>query len=83
MMLNLMTEHSHALASQSHCTIFSVWCSHVERKRWVTNKAAVTDIPEVIVPILICENSGNRTMVHAEIHSFTNLYKQKMAKRSS
>jgi len=78
-----MTEHSHELTSQSYCTIFSVWCSHVEGKRWATEKAAATDVLVVTVPILICENNCNKAVAHAEIHSFTNLYQQKMARRSS
>jgi hypothetical protein len=78
-----MTEHNHALASQSYCTIFSVWCSRVQRKRWARDKAAATDILVVTVPILICENHGNKNTVNEKIYSFTNLYKQKMARRSS
>jgi hypothetical protein len=56
MMLNLTTQHSHALTSQSYSTVFSVWCSHVERKRWAT---AATDILVVTIPIMISENNGS------------------------
>jgi hypothetical protein len=56
-----MTEHSHALTSQSYSTVFSVWCSHVERKSWATDRAAATDILVVTVPIMICENNGSCT----------------------
>jgi len=58
-MLNLTTEHSHAQTSQSYSTVFSVWCSQVERKRWATDEAAATDILVVTVPILTCENNGS------------------------